>query len=110
MSTTRTRRSAPLGVKVIAAVAVLDGMLGLLGALGAFLSLNLLAAAIGGALAVAQVAVAAGLVTLRPYAWTVAMAVFALGLVLDLATFDPLGVVISGALLAYLFAKRDLYR
>lgn len=109
MSTVRTRSSAPIGVKVIAAVAVFDGLLMLLGALGSFLSFNFLWAAVLGAIAIAQLAVAAGLVTLRPYAWTVAMAVFGASLVADLLATDLLGVVVSGALLAYLYAKKDLY-
>lgn len=103
------RSSAPLGVKVMALLVGLDGLLAVvqgLGIVGGVLPLGLLLVALG----VLHLVVAYGLWQLEPYAYTWGMGIFGLGLVVDLLAGNLYGAGLSGINMYVLYHYRGLFR
>lgn len=105
------RESTPLGIKIICIFTAIIpfitvvGAIGLLDAPGAGPAVAFVLLFIAAAL----LAIVYGLWTLRPWGWTAGMFLFGLDLLYGFVQFNVLSIVISLALLWYLFSKRDLY-
>lgn len=112
-------RSAPLGIKVLCGVSGLFALLSVLGGLALLASgsglgfgLGLLVLVLSGL----QFVLLWGLWTVRSWAWTWSMVLYGLNLVLgvlNLLIGSPeyvLGVLITAAIMWYLYSKRSLYR
>lgn len=110
MSHHRYHSSAPFGIKSLAVVTVVDGLLALWTAkellAGSGLALALVVALVGAA----QLALAYGLWQLEPYAYPLGVALFGTSALLDLLAGSPLGAVVSGLTLSMLYHYRGLYR
>jgi hypothetical protein len=110
MSHHRYHSSAPAGIKVLAVVTAVDGLLSI------SRSLELLATgavAIAGPLAISGVvslALAYGLWQLEPYAYVLGLAIFGAGVLLDLLAGSLLGAVLSAPTLSMLYHYRGLFR
>ena len=108
----QTRKSAPLGIKlicilgVIAAILTLFVSFRLLGTGGPLASLGLLFIV----LTFAYLVVIYGLWTVQPWGWTWGMLVFGFGALMDLFQLDIIGLLISIVIIGYLFSKKDYYR
>lgn len=105
-------QSAPLGVKIIAALGIIGGILGLVGSVG-FTAFGGLAGVVLGlffaAFSVVVIVVNASLLSLKRWAWKAAIALNGLGAVLDLLTLEVLGMVISLVVLVYLYSKEEYF-
>lgn len=104
-----TRSGAPPGVKVLAGVAALDGLLVLLGVPGAVL-LGLpgpIVAAIYLVVGLSELITAVGLVMLEPYAYSAAKWSYGVGLLLDVLRGNVVGAVLSLFVLGYLYLRRE---
>lgn len=105
-------QSAPLGVKIIAALGILGGIIGLFGSLGFTMFggiVGVVLALFFAAFSVGVIVVNASLLTLKRWAWKAAIALNGLAAILDLFTLDILGVVISLVLVAYLYSKEEYF-
>ena len=103
------RSSAPLGVKILAAMTALDGLLSLfagLALLGSTLPLGLFVSVVG----IVQLLVSYGLWQLEPYAYTWGLGLFGLSAVLDLFIGNIHGAGISIINIMILYHFRGLYR
>lgn len=109
MSSHPTRSSAPLGVKLLAGLIAVDGAKSLLWGLGALAAGDVPVAILVGGFSVMQLLVAVGLWMLEPYAWGVAT--FATGgiLLVEVATGQIPGALLSGGVLLYLFVQRGQF-
>ncbi|SIQ79933.1 hypothetical protein SAMN05421858_0440 [Haladaptatus litoreus] len=119
MSSSYSRKqSAPLGIKILAILAAIFAVFGILGGFGTMASspFGIIFGPFSILLSVAQLVVAWGLLTLKPWAWTLTLIVFGIDLLvaclnLLLGNFGAIfGIVVSGLLLAYVYSKRDYYR
>lgn len=104
--------TAPLGVTIIGAAAIVDALLGIATGLAVSVSgvLGLILGPVVIVLCVVQLGTAIGLIKLYSWAWTLAMVVLGLGLVVDVVNVNALGIAISVVVLGYLYTKRGLYR
>ena len=105
-------QSAPLGVKIIAALGILGGIIGLFGSFGFAMFGGLAGVVLGlffAAFSVGVIVVNASLLSLKRWAWKAAIALNGLGAVLDLFTLDVLGLVISLVILAYLYSREEYF-
>jgi hypothetical protein len=105
-------QTAPLGIK---ALCVLSGMMSVIaaglsfaiaGQGGAFVLLGLLVLV----LSVAQVVVLIGLWTLQSWAWSWALVLYGLNVLLRFFQSDLLGAAISFVIIGYLVSKEEYYR
>ncbi|APX97134.1 hypothetical protein BB347_11165 [Natronorubrum daqingense] len=99
----------PIGLWIIVAVGFLGAFLSFLG------SMTLISTGYGVigivvlGLAALEIVVLVGLLAFRFWAYAVALVVFSLGVVIDLATFDFLGFVINLSIICYLFVISNRY-
>lgn len=101
-------QARPLGVTILCVLAGLGALLGLFGSvviLGASPLLGLFTLAVS----MGQLAAVIGLWGLRTWGWSLGVALYVISGLIDLVTADPLGVVISGIIVLYLFSKRPLF-
>ncbi len=118
------QRERPLGVTILAVLAIIGGIFGLLGAI-ALLGLGAVATGVDGGLggitlllgvaflvlALLELAFGFGAWTLKPWAWTLGVASQVLSLILiviNIATGSPItsqivGIIIAAVILYYLF-------
>lgn len=116
MSVNRT--SAPLGIKIICLLGAIGVVLGILGGLGmmALGDVGILLGPIVVVLSLVQAVTIYGLWTLQSWGWTLAMVVYGLDFLLDVANLlmgslgAIFGLALSGLILAYIYSKRDHYR
>lgn len=106
MSSHPTRTTAPLGVKLLAGLVAVDGAIALLSGLRALGAGDLPLAVLVGGFALLQLLVAVGLWTLEPYAWGVAAFATASVLIVEVATQQLQGALLSGGVLLYLLVQR----
>lgn len=101
--------SAPLGVKTLAFLVALDGIVAILGGMGwvgGFPPLGALLVVVG----LLQLVVAYGLFKREPYAYTWGMAIFAVGGVLELISGNVYGAGLSALNMYVLYHYRGIYR
>ncbi|MFC7177739.1 hypothetical protein [Halosegnis marinus] len=105
-------KSPPLGIWLLAGLNVI-GVLFALPLVGRLLGANdpaVVALAAGlSLLLVAGLVFTYGLVTIAYWGWVGTLVVNVLGALLDLLTFDVLGLLVSALVVAYLFAVHDRY-
>lgn len=109
MSSHPVRSSAPLGVKLLAGLIAVDGLMSLLVGLNALAHGELPVAILIGGFSLLQIAVAVGLWMLEPYAWGVAAFATAGVLIVEVATWHLPGALLSGGVLLYLLVVRDKF-
>lgn len=109
MSSHPVRSSAPLGIKVLAALVFVDGAVFMLNGLSMLIGGNLPVATIAIGLSSLELLVAAGLWRLEPYAWGAAMFVLGFAFTIELATTHWPGAVLTAAIGLYLFSRKDLF-
>lgn len=109
MSSHPVKSSAPLGIKVLAALVFVDGAVFMLNGLSMLLGGNLPVATMAIGLSTLEILLAAGLWKLEPYAWGVAMFVLGFAFTLEVATAHLPGAALTGVLALYLFSKKDLF-
>jgi hypothetical protein len=110
MSHHRYHSSAPFGIKSLAVVTVVDGLLSVGTALELLAGSAPALALVVGLVGAAHVALAYGLWQLEPYAFPLGVAMFAASALLDLLAGSPMGAVLSGLTLSMLYHYRGLYR
>jgi hypothetical protein len=112
MSSHSTRDSAPLGVKLLAALAFADAGQMLLSGLPKVLFgvPGWIVFLVFAGIALSQVLTGIGLLMMEPYAYQASLASFTLGLLGDLLSGNLLGAVSSLVILTYLYAQRGKFR
>lgn len=104
-------RSVPLGILLIVAVGGVGALLDLFGGIG-FLGAGV-AGLFGGtlkiALSIVKLFVLFNFLRLRSWAWAVTLVVFGLDTVLSLVTFDVVGALFAGVLVAYVYSVRNYF-
>jgi hypothetical protein len=110
MSHHRYHSSAPTGIKLLAVMTAVDGVVStsrgfeLLAAGASLVALTLLL------MGLLDLVLAFGLWQLEPYAYVLGMGVFGAGVVVDLAAGSPIGAVLSATTLSMLYHYRGLFR
>ncbi|WP_255149472.1 hypothetical protein [Halorarius halobius] len=107
-----SRDGAPLGIKILAVLNVIGALLALI-PIGMLFGVSHPLGPIAGVLLLGFVAAGLvftyGLVTMQYWGWLGTVVFNGLGLVLDLAMGDLLGLLVGGGILLYLLSKGDLY-
>jgi hypothetical protein len=109
MSSHPVKSSAPLGIKLLSALVIIDGAGLLWNGITLLIGGNLPVATMAIGLATLQILVAAGLWMLEPYAWGAAMFVLGFVFTLEVATGYLPGAALTAVVGLYLFSKRDLF-
>lgn len=105
------RQVPPTGIVIIAGLGILDALFGIVGGLGvtASGSLGVILGPLVIVIAVAQLLISMGLLTMNSIAWLLAMALFGLSFVLDVLAGNVVGIVVGVLVLAYLYMVRGEY-
>lgn len=109
MSHHRFHSSAPFGIKALAAVTAVDGLVSVAEGLGQFAGGAWVLAALLCLAGLASLAVGYGLWQLEPYAYVLGMGLFGAGVALDLLAGSVIGAMLSATTLTMLYHYRDLY-
>lgn len=109
MSHHRFHSSAPFGIKVLAVLVAVDGLMAMTDALGE-LQASVVVALLFGFVGVAYLALAYGLWQLEPYAYSLGLAIFGFGMLLDAASGKFLSALVTVTTISMLYHYRGLYR
>lgn len=109
MSHHRYHSSAPFGIKILAALAAVDGLQSMFRAFGMMRTSVVLALAVA-VVAGLHLALSYGLWQMEPYAYALGLAIFGVGAALDLLTGNIEGTVLSGITISMLYHYRGLFR
>lgn len=105
----RLHSSAPFAIKVLAVLVAVDGVMALSDALGAgqvspFFGLLL------GVVGVSYLALSYGLWKMEPYAYSVGLAAFGFGMLLDVMNGNYLSALVTATTVSMLYHHRGLFR
>lgn len=109
MSHHRYHSSAPFGIKTLAVVVAVDGLVAMLDAVG-LLGESILLALVFAVVGLAHLALSYGLWQLEPYAYSLGLGIFGVGLLLDVLHGNLTGALLSATTVSMLYRYRGLYR
>lgn len=109
MSHHRFHSSAPFGIKVLAVLVAVDGVMAMSDALE-LLGISLVVALLFAAVGALNLALSYGLWKLEPYAYTLGLGVFGFGLLLDALNGRFLSALITSTTVSMLYHYRGLFR